>query len=106
MKLGRKATGMSARTDTNLEDAEVIQSPFTSLLNTVRREARSARALLLARSSLARPSNRPRQTSRRLRRSPLVEAEQEGPIFRALRVSSRRDFVGKPGCPPIPDRCS
>jgi hypothetical protein len=29
MKLGRKATGMSARTDTNLEDAEAIKSPFT-----------------------------------------------------------------------------
>jgi hypothetical protein len=29
MKLGSKATGMSARTDTNVGDAEVIKSLFT-----------------------------------------------------------------------------
>jgi hypothetical protein len=29
MKLGSKEIRMSARTDTNLEDAEVIKSPFT-----------------------------------------------------------------------------
>jgi hypothetical protein len=29
MKLGSKATGMSARTDTNVGDVEVIKSLFT-----------------------------------------------------------------------------
>jgi hypothetical protein len=88
------------------EIAEMIRGPVIEPLSRGHREARSARALLLARSSLARPSNHPRQTSRRLRQSPLVEAEQEGPTFRALRVSSRRGCVGKRGCPPSPGRCS